>query len=141
MTKEMLEKKAVNLLDTCKIVTVSSVDAQGYPRPCAVVKIKNEGFDTIWFATGANSRKTAHFKQNPKAGLSYYIEADSVTLTGKVEIIVDVNIKKGLWSDWMVNHFPGGANDPNFCLIKFTAAEATFFIDHAFETYRYDLQA
>lgn len=135
MSKELLEKKAASLLDACKVVTISSVDAQGYPRPCVVVKIKNEGFGTVWFATGADSRKTAHFKQNPKAGLLYYTEENSVTLTGIAEIITDTSIKNELWSDWMLAHFPGGAADPNYCLLKFTAAEATFFIDRAFETY------
>lgn len=139
MSKEILEKKAGILLDSCKVVTISSVDAQGYPRPCVVVKIKNEGFGTIWFATGTDSRKTAHFTQNPKAGLSYYAEEDSVTLTGRAEIITDTSVKNEVWSDWMFAHFPGGAMDPNYCLIKFTAVEATFFIDQAFETYQFDL--
>ena len=57
---------------------------------------------------------------------------DSIVLTGKVEIVSDMEIKKALWSDWMFAHFPGGVIDPSYCILKFTSEEATYWIDNEF---------
>ena len=61
--------------------------------------------------------------------------ADSVTLLGKIEIIEDMEVKKALWQDWFICHFPKGVNDPEYCVLKFSANEATFWIDSRFETH------
>ena len=57
---------------------------------------------------------------------------DSIVLTGKVEIVSDMEIKKALWSDWMFAHFAGGVIDPSYCILKFTSEEATYWIDNEF---------
>lgn len=136
MTKEQFEQKAAALLEASNLVTVSSVHAEGYPRPCVMAKLKSDGFGTVWFATGTDSRKTADFKKNAKAGLSYHDQDDSVTLIGKAEIIEDMDVKKEMWSDWLLAHFSGGVTDPNYCLIRFTAEEATYYLGGEFCTFR-----
>ena len=45
------------------------------------------------------------FQLNPKAGVCFMKGGDSIVLTGKVEIVSDMEIKKALWSDWMFAHF------------------------------------
>ena len=40
--------------------------------------------------------------------------------------------KKALWQDWFIEHFPGGVNDPTYCVLKFTAKRATYWLDFQF---------
>ena len=132
---EDLANKAAALLEKCETVALASINEKGYPRICVVSKIKNDGFSCMHFATGTNSHKTAHFRKDDKASVCYTHGADSVTLLGKIEIIEDMEVKKALWQDWFICHFPKGVDDPEYCVLKFSANEATFWIDSRFETH------
>ena len=54
-----LKEKAKALLQQCEVVTLTSINKEGYPRPVPLSKIKTEGLTTIWFATGNSSAKEA----------------------------------------------------------------------------------
>lgn len=92
----------------------------------------SKGCNEVWLATAANSVKVADFKLNNKAGLCYSNYGDSVGLRGIIEIITDDNIRKEMWQDWLINHFPYGPTDPNFVLLHFIGKEATFWINGEF---------
>lgn len=127
-------KEAQNLLESCEEIEVASVDSQGYPRVCVVSKLVSKGIDTIYFATGTSGTKANHFKQNSKASICFHDRNDSVTLVGKMEIVYDIETKKSVWQDWLINHFEGGVEDEEFCLLRFEANEATFWIKRNFAT-------
>lgn len=129
---EELRRKAELLIDSCESVVLASVDENGYPRPVPMSKVKSEGFTTIWFATGTDSEKTKHYRVNPKAGVTFQKEINSVALTGDIEIVTDMEIKKALWQDWFIQHFPGGVEDPSYCILKFQAKRATYWLDFQF---------
>lgn len=94
---ESLKEKAKALLQQCEVVTLTSINKEGYPRPVPLSKIKTEGLTTIWFATGNSSAKTKDFRSNPKAGICFYKEGNSVAMTGEVEVVSDTGTKKELW--------------------------------------------
>lgn len=48
---------------------------------------------------------------------------------GTIDVITDPYLKKQLWLDWFINHFPGGVSDPNYCILKFTSKEGTVWLD------------
>lgn len=129
---ETIKEKAEILLQHCEVVVLTSVDQAGYPRPVPMSKIKSEGCATVWMATGTDSVKTKDFSKNPKAGLCYSENGNSVALTGEVEIVSDEAMKKNMWQDWFIAHFPGGPTDPNYILLKFQGNHATFWIDGQF---------
>lgn len=128
---KQLEEKAAAIVATAQVITVASVDENGYPRPVAMVKVKYED-GAIYVATGTSSAKTAHFKANPKAGVSIVKGCDGVVFTGLMEIVTDQETKRSLWGDWMLSHFPGGVEDPEFCILKFTPKSTTYWIDNTF---------
>lgn len=132
LSKSHLIEKARNLLAECSIVTIASVNSEGYPRPVPMAKGDTIGCGIIWMATGADSVKIADFRRNKKAGLCYEKGGASVCMRGTVEIIDDEDIRKEKWQDWYINHFTGGPADPNYVLLKFTANEATVWIDNMF---------
>jgi general stress protein 26 len=125
---------AGKLMDKSEIVTLASVNEDGFPRICAMANVKSEGIKTIWMATGTHSKKTAHFLKNPKASVCAFSEKDSLTLIGNISIISDNEIKHDLWQDWFIEHFPKGKDDPEYCVLKFEAQEATIYVDELFET-------
>ena len=87
-----LKEKAKALLQQCEVVTLTSINKEGYPRPVPLSKIKTEGLTTIWFATGNSSAKTKDFRSNPKAGICFYKEGNSVAMTGEVEVVSDLSL-------------------------------------------------
>lgn len=110
---ESLKEKAKALLQQCEVVTLTSINKEGYPRPVPLSKIKTEGLTTIWFATGNSSAKTKDFRSNPKAGICFYKEGNSVVMTGEVEVVSDTGTKKELWQDWFIHHFLKDRKTPN----------------------------
>lgn len=126
-----IKEKAAQMLATAQVITVASIDENGYPRPVPMVKVKDED-GAIYVSTGTSSAKTAHFKANSKAGVSIVKGDSSIVYTGEMEIISDDAIKRSLWGDWMLPHFPGGAEDPEYCLLKFTPQSVTCWIDNQF---------
>ena len=129
---KLMKEKAEQLLQRCEVVVITSVNEEGYPRPVPMSKIKSEGYSVVWMATGNDSLKTKDFRLNPKAGLCYSENGNSVALTGEVEVITDAEIKKELWQEWFIAHFPLGPADPNYVLLKFKGQKATIWIDGVF---------
>ena len=41
-------------------------------------------------------------------------------------------IKRSLWSDWMLSHFPGEVEDSEYCVLKFTPESSTYSIDNEY---------
>lgn len=134
MGKIILDK-AGELLAQCDVVTLASINEAGYPRICVMSKIKAEGIQTIWMATGTSSAKTAHYKKNPKASICCYLGGDSVTLLGEIQIVHDAFKKKELWQDWFIEHFPKGVDDPEYGILRFDSIQATCWIEKCFETH------
>lgn len=127
-----LAEKAAVLLAQCQEVTLVSINGDGFPRPVPMAKGHTIGCNEVWMATGADSVKVAEFRMNPKAGLCYSSYGDSVALRGTVEVVTNDKIRKQMWEDWYIRHFPGGPADPNYVLLRFVGTEATFYIDHEF---------
>ena len=126
-----IEEKAAQMVATAQVITVASIDENGYPRPVPMVKIKDED-GAIYVSTGTSSAKTAHFKANPKAGVSIMKGDSSIVYTGEMEVVTDSSVKRSLWGDWMLPHFPGGVEDPEYCVLKFMPKSATYWIDNQF---------
>ena len=84
---ETLEKKAAEMLQKSEIVVLTSINQEGYPRPVPMSMVKTEGISTVWMSTGNDSWKTVDFRKNPKGGLCFYAQGDSVCMTGDVEVI------------------------------------------------------
>ncbi|RPJ42148.1 MAG: general stress protein [Chloroflexi bacterium] len=135
-----IEEKAVQLLEQCPVVTLASVNENGYPRICTVSKLKANGFSEIYFETSKRSPyhgKAVHFQNNPKASVGYSLGGDSVTLIGNVEIVQDMEEKKAFAQQCNPQFFKKGVEDPRHVLLRFRVIEATFWIEGKFRTCRY----
>ena len=127
---EDIRKKAINMLEQCESVQLASINDSGYPRICEMEKVKAIGFSEIYFTTLVKSEKIKHFSENNKAGVSYCIDNDSVSLVGEIEIIEDLSVKKSIWQGAHVHRFiENEDSSPKYCILKFKAHKAVFFID------------
>lgn len=127
-----LTEKAADLLAKCTEVTLVSIDAAGFPRPVPMGKGHSVGCGEVWMATGAGSVKAADFAANPRSGLSYSYYGDSVGLRGRVELHADDAVRRRMWRNEWLDHFPGGPTDPDYLLVRFLGQEATIYIDGEF---------
>ena len=78
-----VEEKAAQMVAAAQVITVASIDENGYPRPVAMSKLKDED-GAIYVSTGTSSAKTLHFKANPKAGVSIVEGGNSIVYTGEI---------------------------------------------------------
>jgi general stress protein 26 len=137
-----LEHKANILLEKCDILTLASINENGYPRICAISKIRSNGFSEIYFMTSKRSHlngKATHYESNTKASVCYQLGGDSVTLIGDIEIIQDMDEKRKFDSDCDRNFFKKGIEDPKCYLLRFQTNEATFWIEGKFRTCKYKI--
>ncbi|MBC8080269.1 MAG: pyridoxamine 5'-phosphate oxidase family protein [Gorillibacterium sp.] len=130
----IIVEKAGELIAKSSEITLASINENGYPRICVLSKTKSEGIRKLWVSTGTNSVKVRHFIENPKASACICIDGNSITLLGRVSIMQDPIIKKEMWLDWFINHYSGGIDDPNYCILEFETIEATLWIDGEFVT-------
>ncbi len=134
MRKEFIER-AGRLISDSSHCTLTSIDANGYPRTTTMPIIKGDGLKKSWFVTWYSSDKVKNFKKNPKAGMccSNMVNGDNVALTGDMTIVSDLELKKQLWTDAWLGYFPGGYEDPNFCLLEFTTNFMRIRVDYRLE--------
>lgn len=130
-----LRAKSNAILEKRGVVTLASVDPEGYPRICVLSVLGDKEIGNILVSTGEKGTKAAHFRENPKASVCVFDERDSVTLMGEIEFVTDMKIKKEIFLDWMYQHF-SGPDDPNYCIIAFRPTIATVWIEGHFGTYR-----
>ncbi len=132
MENELIQQ-AVALLGQCPTVVLATLDEAGTPCPVVMAKLHAEGLN-VWMATDLSSHKVRHIEANPRAGLCFYAGGDSVTLRGMAEVIDDAESKHTLWQEWMIRHFPEGADDADYVLVKFIARWGIFYLNGRLES-------
>lgn len=128
--KTDLIQKAEEIMRNAEVAYIAKIDDNGYPRVSAISSIQTDGMKKVWFSTGLRSGKVKYFKQNNRASVCYHVGGNNITLIGEIEILTTPELKKQLWKDWFINHFPGGITDPNYCILEFTTREAVLWIDN-----------
>lgn len=114
------------LLGPDKAVFLITVGEDGRPDARAMAVAGTEGLRTVWMMTCKLSNKAKQLSKNPECMLyatdledtQSYLE---LRLWGKMEIFDDAETKARTWRDDYASYFPGGRDDPNLWVLKFTA--------------------
>lgn len=128
----------LSLIKKSKTVYLGTISSEGTPEIRALLNLANdksypklkdkavtvedETF-TIYFTTNTSSRKTAQMRANPNIAFYYCIPEKFLgsCLTGTVEEIKDLEVKKSFWqTDWTI-YYHKGVTDPDYALFKFTS--------------------
>jgi len=110
----------------CSLVLL---DHAGYPTASVLTAAASEGITHLWFGTGADSNKYKRAKANKKASVHFGTGEHSITLVGDIEILSDNASKAKFWYDGLEHHFPQGATDPNYVVLKFNTKRYMLFVD------------
>lgn len=125
-----VEKTIGNLIAKRKTAYVSSVDEAGFPNTKAMLPPrKMVGIKEFYFTTNTSSMRVEQFRKNSKACL-YFADTRffrGVMLKGDMEVLTDSEIKHECWNTGDTMYYPGGVDDPDYCILKFTAKEGRYY--------------
>ncbi len=127
-----------HMLDMQSTVTISSVDAEGFPCTRAMLGIRaREGIKTIYFSTNTASTKVAQYRQNPKACI-YFCDKrfyKGCMLKGTVAVLTDPETKARFWQEGDALYYPKGVTDPDYCVLQFTIHSGRYYSNFASEDF------
>ena len=114
-------------------VTLSLLDHEGYPTTSTLSISKADGIRQIFFGGSLSSNKGKRAAACGRASVCIFDDKEdsyyNITLVGDIEIITDPEIKKEVWYDGLAEHFEGGANDPDYCVLRFTTKRYNLWVD------------
>ena len=111
-----------------KIAFVGS-ESDGKPYIKAMLVSRREEGNIFYFDSNNGSNRTAQWRENPAACVYFYGRPiyRGVMLTGTMEIINDMEMKKRHWKPSMKMIYKGGVTDPDYCIMKFTATSGRYY--------------
>ena len=119
-----------NLIDKQKTAFISSVDADGFPNTKAMLPPRErEDIKVFYFTTNTSSMRVSQYRENPKACI-YFCDKRffrGVMLKGTMEVLEDQEWKTRIWQDGDELYYPGGVEDPDYCVLKFTAETGRYY--------------
>lgn len=110
------------------ICTLSLIDAEGYPTASIVTPSKSDGINWMTFGTMLDQNRAKRAAGCNRASVCFGTAEYCINLVGEVEIITAQEVKHEMWYDGLSHHFTG-ADDPNYCVLKFTAKRYKLFLD------------
>lgn len=124
------EKTISNMIDKTKLTLISYIDGDGFPITKAMLAPhEREGIKTFWFSTNTSSNKVKFFRDNPKASI-YFVDKRffrGVSISGVVEVLETPEAKERIWKKGDTLYYHGGVTDPDYCVLKFTAAKGRYY--------------
>jgi len=140
MEEKEIKKECLNLMETANAIYLSTNGSNGYPHTRMMSNLRNKKENpgaaeiiaqkkqdfNIYFITSKSSTKMQQIRANPKvsAYLCNPAAFHTLMLSGQVQEITDKEFKKKLWQDGWEMHWPGGADDPEFTVLKLSPAFA-----------------
>ncbi len=135
------EKTIGNMVDKARFVYLSYLDENGFPITKAMLAPReHNGIKEFWFTTNTSSNKVCCFRKNSQA--SIYL-ADTrfyrgVSLSGTVEILETPEAKEYIWRPGDELYYSKGVTDPDYCVLKFTAAQGSYYSNFKNESFVID---
>lgn len=139
MDIEEAKTNSLKLVKNCNIVMVGSNGSNGYPNIKAMFKVEAEGLKTMWLSTNTSSKRVTQFKENPKACLYFVDQSEfkGLMLVGDMEVLIDIESRKRLWSEGCEVYYPLGVEDPDYSVLRFTAKWGNYY--HGLQNVSFEL--
>ena len=132
------EKTIGNLIDKQGVSFVASVDGDGFPNMKAMLPPrKREGIKTMWFSSNTSSMRVAQYRVNPNASVYFYDKRffRGVMLRGTMKVLEDAESKEMIWQNGDTAYYAKGVEDPDYCVLKFTAVSGRYYSNFKSETF------
>ena len=126
--------KIEKFIDKQKVSIICSIDEHGFPNVKAMLRPrKRNGLKEFYFSTNTSSIRVSQYKKNPNASIYFYhkglIKYAGVMLKGKMEVLTDQKNKNMIWRRGDTMFYKKGVTDPDYCVLKFTAASGRYYCD------------
>lgn len=134
-TKEQI----MGFISKQKTAFIASVDENGFPNMKAMLAPRKIQGDCFYFSTNTSSMRVSQFMNNPKASVYFYnrgrFKYEGIMLTGTMEVLQDDGIKQEIWRTGDTMYYKQGVNDPDYCVLKFTAIKGRHYCDLQTESF------
>ena len=134
MEEKELKQECLKLMETADAAYLSTIDSDGFPQTRVMGNLRNtkqypglksmfsehsEDF-LIYLTTSASSGKMAQMRANPKVSVYFCNPSEflGLMLGGKIDVVEDGELKKQLWQDGWEVYWPGGADGPEFTVLR-----------------------
>lgn len=114
------------------VAFIASVDEEGMPCMKAMLAPRvREGLRVFYFTTNTSSRRVAQYRRNPKASVYFCDPAAfrGLLLTGRMEVLEDAASRRLIWREGDTVYYPAGVDDPDYCVLRFTAKCGRYYSD------------
>lgn len=124
------EQTVGNIVDKQKTAFIGSIDRDGFPNIKAMLQPrKREGIKMFYFTTNTSSMRVSQYISDNRACI-YFCDRRffrGVMLRGTMEVLTDEAVKQEIWQDGDTMYYPGGVNDPDYCVLRFTALSGRYY--------------
>ena len=136
----MIESESIRaFIARQKVAFIASVDGEGFPNMKAMLMPRKIEGNDFYFTTNTSSNRVAQYRQNPKASIYFYhmgiVRYEGVMLLGTMEVLEEASIKREIWRSGDQMFYPKGLDDPDYCVLKFTAAKGRHYCDLKTESF------
>ena len=123
------KEEAKRLLAPGSVVYLVTSQNDNSPNVRAMAIVKCEELKTVWMLTSKCCDKYRELSRNPQCLLYATDPTDNASylelrLWGNMELLDDAASRALAWREDYLCYFPGGRDDPNLCVLKFTTASA-----------------
>lgn len=122
-----------------KVAFIASVDEDGFPNMKAMFIPRKIDGSQYYFTTNTSSMRTQQFMKNPKASIYFFNKGrfryEGIMLVGTMEVLQEEEIKKEIWRTGDTMYYREGVNDPDYCVLKFTAVKGRHYTDLKTESF------
>jgi len=119
-----------NIIVHQKTAYIASVDCDGFPNVKAMLAPrKRNDLQEFWFTTNTSSMRVAQYRENPKASI-YFCDQRffrGIMFIGTMQVLEDAENKETIWQDGDEMYYPQGVDDPDYCVLKFTAIKGRWY--------------
>ncbi len=136
-------KKIEKFIDKQKVSFICSIDNENYPNVKAMLKPrKRNGLKEFYFSTNTSSMRVKQYQKNTNASIYFYhkglVKYVGVMLKGTMKILTDQETKNMIWKTGDTMFYKKGVTDPDYCVLKFTAASGRYYCD--LKTENFDIE-
>ena len=119
--------KLAELIAGIQVCMFTTTDADGrlMSRPMAVQEVEFDG--DLWFFTREHGRKVDQIGREPRVNVALSSRSSWVSVSGRAEVVRDVEKARALWNTGISAWFPNGPDDPELVLVKVHADGAEYW--------------
>ena len=124
-------EQIIEFINRQKVAFAASVDEDGFPNMKAMNAPRKIEDNSFYFSTNTSSMRVQQFLNNPKASIYFYSKGrfkyEGIMLVGTMEVLQDEEIKREIWQVGDTMYYKKGVTDPDYCVLKFTAAKGRYY--------------